>query len=121
MKINKTHEVFNTLHNKNKNKPYDIVRMYCRYCQEKLDIHVYHALGTLEHYQLVNLPEKIAKHLKTRKIECTHCNRNFVLEKSTQDKKSDFILKLDCSNMSHGMESWYEDAIPKYSKEPYAI
>ena len=85
MKINKTHAVFNMLHDKNKPKPYDIVRMYCHYCQEKLDIHVYHALGNFEHYQLVNLPEKIAKHLNTRKIECTHCDKDFVLEKSHRE------------------------------------
>ena len=121
MKINKTHAVFNMLHDKNKPKPYDIVRMYCHYCQEKLDIHVYHALGNFEHYQLVNLPEKIAKHLNTRKIECTHCDKDFVKKKNIQDLKSDYHLNLDYSNMGSGMESWYEDAIPKYSKEPYAI
>jgi len=121
MKINKVHKAENNLHNKDNPKPYDIVRMYCRYCQEKLDVHVYHSQGKFEHYQIVNLPEKIAKHLNTRKIECAHCNRNFVLEKRTQHTKSEFLLKLDCSNMSTGMESWYTDAIPKYSNELYAL
>lgn len=121
MKIDKTRQVFNPLYSKNKTNPYDIVMVYCRYCQQKLEIHVNHSFGKFEHYQLINLPERIAKHLNTRKIHCTKCFKDFVLEKNTKETKSEFLLKLDCSNMSAGMESWYEDSIPKYSNEPYAI
>ncbi len=121
MKINKTYQIQNSLYNKDKPKPYDIVMVYCRYCHQKLEIHVRHSLGKFEHFQLINLPERIAEHLDTRKLHCTHCNKDFVLERNTQDSKTDYHMKLDCSNMGSGMELWYEDAIPKYSNEPYAI
>ncbi len=120
MKINKTHQVKNSLYNKNKPNPYDIVMVYCRYCQQRLQIHIYHSFGKFEHFQLINLPERIAKHLKTRNIHCTKCDKDFVLEKNTKETKTDFLLKLDCSNMEPGMESWYEDSIPKYSNEIYS-
>jgi hypothetical protein len=42
------------------------------------------------------------------------------LEKQPKKSTTDYLLKLDCSNMSAGMESWYEDSIPKYSKENYS-
>ena len=120
MKIVRTHRVENSLPNKNKPTPYDIVMVYCRYCQQRLELHVNHSFGKFEHYQLINLPERIAKYLDTREIHCTKCSKDFVIEKITKETKSEFLLKLDCSNMGSGMESWYEDSIPKYSNETYA-
>ena len=121
MKINKTHQVQNSLHHKKTDKPYDVVMVYCRYCNKRLEVRVYHALAQLEHYQIVNLPEKISKHLDTRKIKCNNCDKTFVLEKQPANTKTDYHLKLDCSNIGPGMESWYEDSIPKYSNEPYSM
>tara|TARA_B100000029_G_C17058042_1_gene772066 strand:+ start:208 stop:585 length:378 start_codon:yes stop_codon:yes gene_type:complete len=120
MKINKTYQVENSLQPKKTPRPYDIVMVYCRYCQEKLDVRVYHSKAKLEHFQLINLPERIAEHLQRRELKCNECNKTFVLEKNIYDTKSEFLLKLDCSNMNAGMESWYEDAIPKYSNETYS-
>ena len=119
MKIVRGGRVDNPLHQSRKPVTYDIVRIYCRYCQEKLDLRVYHSRGKFETYQIVNLPEHLADHLDTRKIECTHCDKNFVLEKNIKDKKTDYLLKLDCSNMQPGMESWYADAIPNMSGGEY--
>ena len=121
MKINKTHQVENSLRQVRTKTPYDIVMMYCNTCQQRLEIRVYHARAKLEHFQLINLPERIADHLQRREIDCLKCKKTFILEKNIHNTKSDFTLKLDCSNMSAGMESWYEDAIPKYSNEPYAL
>ena len=119
MKINKTHQVENSLRQIRTKTPYDIVMVYCRYCQQRLNVRVYHSRAKLEHFQLINLPERIADHLQRREINCNKCNRTFVLEKNIHNTKSEFLLKLDCSNMSSGMESWYEDSIPKYSNEMY--
>ena len=121
MDINKIHKPINPVqyHRPQKPKEHDIVRVYCKYCQEKLDLRVYHARGKFETYQIVNLPEYLADHLDTRTIECTHCDKNFILEKNIKDKKTDYLLKLDCSNMRPGMESWYEDAIPNMSGGEY--
>ena len=67
----------------------------------------------------LNQVSKIKYHLQRREIDCPNCNKTFVLEKNVHNTKSEFLLKLDCSNMSSGMESWYEDSIPKYSNEMY--
>ena len=103
------HKVENSLAEKAKGSPYDIVMVYCRYCQQKIDVHVYHSFGKLEYYQIKNLPEKISKHLTTRNIQCIPCDKTFVLEKQPTKSTTDYLLKLDCSSMSPGMESWYEN------------
>lgn len=123
MKVNKTNpiiKVYNELNIKHKDSPYDIVMIYCKSCNSKMNIHVYHSFGKLEYYQITNLPNKISSHLDTRKVVCNNCDKTFVLEKQPAKTSSDYILKLDCSNMSVGMESWYEDSIPKYSNKTYA-
>ena len=81
MKIDKTQPVQNSLYNKQKDSPYDIVRTYCKACNSKIDIHVYHSFGKLEYYQITNLPNKISAHLQTRKIVCNNCDKTFLLEK----------------------------------------
>ena len=120
MKIDRTQPVQNSLYNKQQDRLYDIVRTYCKACNSKMDIHVYHSFGKLEYYQITNLPNKISAHLQTRKIVCNNCDKTFLLEKQPAKTTSDYLLKFDCSNMSSGMESWYEDSIPKYSNEIYA-
>ncbi len=121
MEINRINKTVNPIPLDRKEKPstYDNVRVYCRYCQERLDLRVYHSLGKFETFQLVNIPEHLADHLESRQIECTHCNKNFIIEKNTRNKKTEFFFKLDCSKMVPGMESWYEDAIPNMSQEEY--
>ena len=109
MKIVRGGRVENSLQDKAKSNPYDVVMVYCRYCEKKIDVHVYHSLGKLEYYQITNLPEKISKHLDTRNIQCIPCDKTFVLEKQPPKITTDYLLKLDCSNMSAGMESWYEN------------
>ena len=84
MKIVRGGRVDNPYQSK-KPRAYDNVRVYCRYCQEKLDLRVYHSKGKFETYQIVNLPEYLANHLDTRKVECTHCDKNFVLEKNIKE------------------------------------
>ena len=108
MKIDKSCQVENTLQDKSKSNPYDVVMVYCRYCQQKIDVHVYHSLGKLEYYQLTNLPEKISKNLSTRNIQCIPCDKSFVLEKQPKKSTTDYLMKLDCSNMKPGMELWYD-------------
>ena len=120
MKIVRGGRIENSLQDKAKSNPYDVVMVYCRYCEKKIDVHVYHSFGKLEYYQIFNLPDKISKHLDTRNIQCNKCNKTFVLEKQPKKSTTDYLLKLDCSNMSAGMESWYEDFTPKYSKELYS-
>ena len=113
MKIVRTHPVQNSLYNKHKDSPYDIVRIYCKSCNSKMDIHVYHSFGKLEYYQITNLPNKISSHLQTRKIVCNTCDKTFLLEKQPAKTTSNYILKLDCSDMRLGMDTWYDSCVPK--------
>ena len=46
---------------------------------------------------------------KHKTYKCNKCNKTFVLEKQPKKSTTDYLLKLDCSNMSAGMESWYEN------------
>jgi len=119
--VGKTYPSFNSLHDNLYPRPYDNVVLYCSSCQGRMEMRVYHSTAKLEHYQLVNLPNRIAKHIQNRSIHCLNCDKDFVLEKETQKEKSEFLLKLDCSNMSSGMESWYEDSIPRHSDEEYSL
>lgn len=112
-KVSKGSKVKNSLQNNPSTNPHDLVMVYCRYCQKRLDVYVYHSLGKSEHFQLINLPERVAKHLKRREINCPKCEKTFFLEKKTQDTKTEFLLRLDCSNMSTGMEYWYDDIVLK--------
>ena len=81
MKIDKTYHVKNSLYDKHKGSPYDIVMIYCKSCNSKMDIRVYHSFGKLEYYQLNNLPNKISNNLDTRKIKCSECNVTNTLQK----------------------------------------
>ena len=119
--VGKTYPSFNSLHARQHPSRYDSVVLYCPTCQKRMEMKVYHPLAKLEHYQLVNLPQTIAKHIDKRNIHCLSCDKDFVLEKEIQKEKTDFLLKLDCSNMNSGMESWYEDSIPKHSDEEYSL
>ena len=117
--VGKIHPSFNSLYNKRHTRPYDIVIMYCRFCKKQMKIKVYYASATFEHFQLVNLPQRVAKHIVKRDIRCKSCDKDFVLEKVVQEEKTDFFLKLDCSNIFTGTEYWYD--APKYSDEEYAL
>jgi len=115
-RIAKGNKVENSLLDKNKDKPYDVVLTYCTHCNSRININVYHPLGKYDQYQIKNLPKKISIHLGSRNIQCNHCNKSFSLEMVDDD----YLMKLDCSDMILGMEHWYDDAIPKYSNETYS-
>ena len=120
MKIDKSYQVNKPMDKNLKERPYDIVMLYCKMCKKRIDLKVFYPLGKSEHFQLVNLPERISKHLGDRTVVCNHCDKKFILEKLPDSFIDNYIMKLDCSGMSPGMESWYEDAIPKYSTDIYA-
>lgn len=69
-------------------KMYDIVMMYCRSCQKKLDV-----------------PVAISEKLNNYKVYCNNCGNTNIIE----NRFGVFTMKLDCSNMDAGMDSWYEN------------
>ena len=72
---------------------HDVVMVFCPYCFERNDIEVPHPKGVLEYYQLENIPEKVSKHLDTKKIKCESCKRRFTVKR--QDKNIRDTYKLE--------------------------
>ena len=96
---------------------YDTVMTYCPSCSVRIEVRIPHSAGKNEFFQFVNMPERISKYLNGRKVYCNHCKNTIIVEKESNLTKSTFVLKIDCSQMKPGMESWYEDAVPKPNEE----
>ena len=45
------------------------------------------------------------------------CKNTSIVERESNATKPTFAVKLDCSQMKPGMETWYEDSIPKFNNE----
>ena len=99
---------------KEKTQPHDTVLCYCPASNERIEIVVYYSGGQNDFFQMVNLPEKMINNLDDRKLYCNHCGNTILLEKQSEKIHNNFFhLKIDCSQMSPGMESWYEnDSLP---------
>ncbi len=61
--------------------------------------------------------ERISKYLDGRKVYCNMCKNTSIIEKESNAIEQTFAVKLDCSQMNPGMETWYEDSIPKSDEE----
>jgi len=86
MKIDKTYQVKNSLHEKQKDSPYDILRLHCKSCKSIMDIRVYHSFGKFEYYKINNLPNKISKYnVDSRNDECDKCKKLHLLEKQADN------------------------------------
>ena len=91
-------------------KTYDTVLAYCQMCHKRIDIPVVHNEATNNQFQLVSVPVALSDKLNNYKAYCNNCGSTNIIEK--QDKVSNFevfTIKLDCSNMNEGMDSWYEN------------
>ena len=121
--VTKTEAIQNNFHlDTPKSKPHDTIMTYCPSCQFRLDIVINHSQGKNEFFQLVNVPDRIIEKLGSRKLYCNMCKNTILLEKQSQKTHNSFyLLKIDCSQMSTGMESWYEDAIPKSLEGEYEL
>ena len=89
---------------------YDTVLAYCQSCGNRMDIPIVHDKATNNQFQLVSVPVEFSDKLDNYKIECINCSSTNIIEK--QDKISSyevFTIKLDCSNMNEGIDSWYEN------------
>ena len=91
-------------------KTYDTVLAYCQMCHKRIDIPIVHDEATNNQFQLVSVPKEFSNKLNNYKAYCNNCGSTNIIEK--QDKISNFevfTIKLDCSNMDSGMDSWYEN------------
>ena len=91
-------------------KNYDTIMAYCQSCKERIDIPVMHDGATNTQFQLVNVPVGVFDNLDQYKADCKNCGNTNIIEKQTRVTNFEvFTVKLDCSNMSLGMDSWYEN------------
>ena len=105
-----------------KDRKFDTILCYCPTCKERIEVKIYYNEGSNDCFQLVNIPERLsAKLIDERKLYCEKCKNTIILEKQSQKINSAYLLKLDCSKMKPGMESWYEDSIPKHKEGEYEL
>ena len=89
---------------------HDTVIAYCPACQQRLHLVIIHSKGNLDQYQLHNLPDHVAMHLTSRTILCIECDNTIIIEPLEKKTKEYFFnMKIDCSNMSPGHQSWYDN------------
>ena len=91
---------------------YDTVMAYCQSCGKRIDIPVVHDEAANNQYQLVSVPIILSDKLDNYKVECINCGNTNIIEK--QNKISNFevfTIKLDCSNMNEGTDSWYKNEL----------
>jgi hypothetical protein len=89
---------------------YDTVLAYCQSCQERIDIPIVHNKAANNQYQLVSVPIILSDKLDNYKVYCKNCGNTNIIEQQTKITNYHvFTIKLDCSNMNKGTDSWYEN------------
>ena len=89
---------------------YDTVMAYCQSCGNRMDIPVFHDEATNNQFQLISIPKEIAHKLENYKIDCINCGNTNIIERQNHVNRYEvFTVKLDCSNMNEGMDSWYKN------------
>ena len=89
---------------------YDVIMFYCPHCSQRNDYQLFHPDGTQEYYQQSNIPVKVAVNIKSTDISCKECQTplNICLA-DIPARQYNLLVRLDCSHMASGMESWYDD------------
>ena len=89
---------------------YDTVLAYCQSCGSRIDIPVVHDKAANNQYQLVSVPIILSDKLDNYKVECINCSSKNIIEKQNKIANFDvFTIKLDCSDINEGTNSWYEN------------
>ena len=89
---------------------YDTVLAYCQSCGNRMDIPIVHDEATNHQFQLISVPKEIAHKLENYKIDCINCGSTNIIERQNHVNRYEvFTVKLDCSNMNEGMDSWYKN------------
>ena len=75
-----------------------------------MDIPIIHDKATNNQFQLVSVPVEFSNKLDNYKIDCINCGNTNIIEKQQKVTNFEvFTVKLDCSNMNEGTDSWYEN------------
>ena len=89
---------------------YDTVLAYCQSCSSRMDIPVVHNEAANNQYQLVSIPVALSAKLDNYRVDCINCGSTNIIEKQNKIANYDvFTIKLDCSNIRCGTDSWYEN------------
>ena len=89
---------------------YDTVLAYCQGCHGRIDIPVVHDKATNSQFQLISIPKEIAYKLENYKVHCNKCERTNIIERQNYVNRYEvFTIKLDCSNINEGTDSWYKN------------
>jgi hypothetical protein len=89
---------------------YDTVLAYCQSCQNRIDIPIVHENATNNQYQLISIPKEFSHKLENYKAYCKNCGGTNIIERQNHENHYEvFTVKLDCSNMNKGTDSWYEN------------
>ena len=90
----------------------DFVMLYCPKCKERVEFPVTHSEANGDYYQATNIPVRIATVMKWDKedVFCEVCKLRLDVEKVIeQPKRIELNVRIDCSNMDSGMDSWYDN------------
>ena len=99
---------------------YDTIIFYCPVCQEKNNVQVIHEKAKKAFFQSTNIPAYVAVSIVSQKIYCKKCTKTLVIGfEDIPVRQYNLSVKLDCSDDFTGMESWYEDQVPKATDEEY--
>ena len=91
---------------------YDTVLAYCQRCYKRIDIPVVHDGATNTQFQLVSVPVTLSEKLDNYRAYCNNCGSTNIVEKQTKVTNFEvFTIKLDCSNMNEGTDSWYKNEL----------
>jgi hypothetical protein len=91
-------------------KTYDTVMAYCQSCGKRIDIPVVHNEATNTQFQLISVPVALSDKLDNYKAYCNNCGSTNIIEKQNKVTNYEvFTVKLDCSNINEGTDSWYEN------------
>ena len=89
---------------------YDTVMAYCQGCHGRIDIPIVHDEATNHQFQLISIPKEISHKLENYKAYCNKCGRTNIIERQNHVNRYEvFTIKLDCSNVNEGTDSWYEN------------
>ncbi|MAH03556.1 hypothetical protein CMI39_02090 [Candidatus Pacearchaeota archaeon] len=89
---------------------YDVIMFYCPQCYQRNEHRFFHPEGKQKHYHATNIPLHVAVNITSTDVLCKGCQMplNVCLE-DIPAQQYNLLVRLDCSNMGSGMESWYSD------------
>ena len=90
----------------------DFVMVYCPKCSERIEFPISHSHAKGDFYQAINIPIKIATVMEWDKedVFCEACKLFLDVDRVyEQPQRVELKVRIDCSNIKPGIDSWYDD------------